>query len=554
MSKLYTIANNTIKPPKMLDNITFNDGVTVDIITQILDNDKTSFEDTARFAPYLKGDSIYKTCSNIWHFVKDNITYKLDPIGVQYVKTPARTWRDKTADCKSYSIFIASILKNLGINYKYRFVSFSGDPVATHVYIVVPTTSGQIIIDDVLPAFNTEKPYTHKFDYDMTQIHKLSGIGQQPKRYKKIIDLGSKPLDEISEAEMDLRLLYDAYKTDKAHIDRIKGIGNIKSEHIQDRMDVISDMICAIDAHEIGSIGSIEEEIALIYDQAKNGMYTNAHKVSGIGSNEALAFRRKQQMLRQIMRRNAPKHVRVAAVGALENEEIGNLFKKVFTAVKSGAKAVSKTVSKAATTVAKGVATGAKAVAKGATTVAKKAVKIVTAPIRLVAKGVLEITLPKASPFFLYTFLTDAQAAKAPAKVRAKRDKANKIKRFVIDAIGMKEAHFNQIIRNGIKKQTGKTPETLLAAYITGKVSGIGFVALIPIVMELIQQIAKLFGKKFDGNVTDADAPADSDFASTDAATQQQLTNSIRTEDAASTDPTLNPELKNGVKSSWKSF
>jgi len=227
----------------------------------------------------------------------------------------------------------------------------------------------------------------------------------------------------------------------------------------------------------------------------------------------------------------------------LENEEIGNLFKKVFTAVKSGAKAVTKAV-----------ATGAKSVAKGATTVAKKAVKIVTAPVRLIAKVILEVTLPKAAPFFLYTFLTDAQAAKAPAKVKAKRDKANKFKGFIINTIGMKDAHFSQIIRNGIKKKTGKTPETLLAAYITGKVSGIGFVALIPVVMELVQQIAKIFGKKFDGNLSEADAPAENDFASATPATQQQLTNSIRTEDAASTDPTLNPELKNGVKSSWKSF
>lgn len=169
-------ANRTIKPANSLQTVINYDGATFDIIKAIVNTDKTAYKDTINFSQYLKGSSLKETCKNIWDFVHTNIIYKEDPNGYQYIKTPASLWNTKTGDCKSFSIFVASILKNLNINYLYRFVSFDNGNY-THVYIVVPTGKQEIIIDTTIKYFNTETQFKTKKDIPMTKIIKVSGVG-----------------------------------------------------------------------------------------------------------------------------------------------------------------------------------------------------------------------------------------------------------------------------------------------------------------------------------------------------------------------------------------
>lgn len=178
---LRDIANRTIPQPHLQQAVLYNDGDTGDIMKEVLDCFNDSKEQLKAFAPHLRGSSLRATCQNIWNFVKMNISYKVDPPGVQWIKEPQRTWYDKVCDCKSYSIFIASVLHNLGIKGTFRFVSFkSSDSTPTHVYIVVKDGNSLIKIDGVMPAFDVEKPYTHKHDYNMSQISRMSGIGAMP--------------------------------------------------------------------------------------------------------------------------------------------------------------------------------------------------------------------------------------------------------------------------------------------------------------------------------------------------------------------------------------
>lgn len=151
--------------------------VTADIISEVLSYYDQSKNDLRAFAPLLKGTSTLHTCSNIWHFVKKHIRYKEDEPGVQWIKTPARIWQDRFCDCKGYSIFIGCLLHSLNIPATFRFVSFSKKyPDATHVYVVVKQPGNEIKLDCVLPAFNVEKPYASKQDFDMTMIARLSGV------------------------------------------------------------------------------------------------------------------------------------------------------------------------------------------------------------------------------------------------------------------------------------------------------------------------------------------------------------------------------------------
>jgi hypothetical protein len=107
-----------------------------------------------------KGKNDKETCKNIWNFLKDNIRYVEDSIYFQDIKLPNRLIKERKGDCKSYSMFTASILECLGIPYKFAYTSYTDSKVPQHVY--VQTDSG-IIIDAVWNKFDDEKVYTYKY-------------------------------------------------------------------------------------------------------------------------------------------------------------------------------------------------------------------------------------------------------------------------------------------------------------------------------------------------------------------------------------------------------
>lgn len=162
---------------------------TGDIVNEVLECYRQSSWQVKALAPYLKGDNVKDTCKNIWNFLKENVKYKIDPEDVQWVKEPAKVWQDKRCDCKSYSIFIASLLKGLDIKGCFRFVSYDKDPNPTHVYVVVRNQGEDIIIDDVMPAFNRQKPYESKKDYSMTGLYRVSGLPAASEKKPRITAL-----------------------------------------------------------------------------------------------------------------------------------------------------------------------------------------------------------------------------------------------------------------------------------------------------------------------------------------------------------------------------
>jgi hypothetical protein len=111
-------------------------------------------------------------------------------------------------------------------------------------------------------------------------------------------------------------------------------------------------------------------------------------------------------------------------------------------------------------------------IGKGIKKGVKAITKVVTLPLRMLAKGAMEIYLPKAAPAFLYLF---AEENILPDKMRIKRKKAEKFKNFVVKKIGMKDKHFMAIIRNNLTKRYGQSPENYLAARLKqAAVKGIG--------------------------------------------------------------------------------
>jgi hypothetical protein len=179
MSSLTAKAKRLMRAPKgvRIKKFEKGEGRTNDIIDVILYADKHSKADTARFSKVFEQWPIEKALEKLWRFVRKEIRYKADQRGYEVVKGPAQTWKDRQADCKSMSIFIGSVLQNLGIRYSFRFVSWKKSDPVSHVYIIAHTNKGDFILDAVYEKFNQEEGYAYKKDIrGMTQISYVHGI------------------------------------------------------------------------------------------------------------------------------------------------------------------------------------------------------------------------------------------------------------------------------------------------------------------------------------------------------------------------------------------
>lgn len=152
-------------------------GYTHDIIDALLSQNDRAANQTKKIAPQFLRSDVKSTCEAIFLFVKQNINYKEDKPGKQDIRLPSRLVADKQGDCKSMSLFCASILQNLGIPYKYRFVSQSKNEDYHHVFIFVDTDE-PVYLDCVEPRFNTQSNYARIMDYTpVSTTKKIAGIG-----------------------------------------------------------------------------------------------------------------------------------------------------------------------------------------------------------------------------------------------------------------------------------------------------------------------------------------------------------------------------------------
>ena len=125
----------------------------------------------------------YKALGDLWAYVRNNVPYVPDPVGIQQIKHPARTWEDaergEGSDCKSMSIFIRFCLYNMGIPHVLRFASYVKSKRIQHVYVVALIDGQEVPIDTVYEKFGQEVDYTWKTDKkpdSMTKIVEIAGI------------------------------------------------------------------------------------------------------------------------------------------------------------------------------------------------------------------------------------------------------------------------------------------------------------------------------------------------------------------------------------------
>jgi len=163
--------------PSNQNNLKNYFGINADIINTINNSLPQAQKETKQIAKYFKGETPDQTCKKIWLFLRNDIEYKKDIAGYQFIKLPRRFLKEKTGDCKSFSLFGAGILANIypTADIYLRYSSYSIDKIPSHVYVIMFLNNKFYICDGVYKYFNQEKEYKSKKDHKM-KIYTLAGI------------------------------------------------------------------------------------------------------------------------------------------------------------------------------------------------------------------------------------------------------------------------------------------------------------------------------------------------------------------------------------------
>ena len=139
---------------------------TNDIVEAVMQQHELNRNAFNKIAESFDTGNDYDTCQKIWEFTHYKLNYKAEP-ELQTVKSLSKILYDgqnnKGNDCKHFSCFEAGILESLQIPFFYRFAAYNGK-IPTHVYVVANLSRGEVILDGVLPYFDSEKSYTYKID------------------------------------------------------------------------------------------------------------------------------------------------------------------------------------------------------------------------------------------------------------------------------------------------------------------------------------------------------------------------------------------------------
>lgn len=153
-----------IRPYNPTIKLLHRKGDTDDIIQVVLTVLSDNRNDVKDLAKTFSKD--YAGLKEIFYLVKDNIEYMEDPDGGQWIQTPSYLWhKSQVGDCKSFTVFIASILHHMKIPYIIRFVSFDKSKTPSHVYPIAVLNGKQVILDAVYQWFDAEKPFTYNHDF-----------------------------------------------------------------------------------------------------------------------------------------------------------------------------------------------------------------------------------------------------------------------------------------------------------------------------------------------------------------------------------------------------
>ena len=436
-------ANRTIKravPIKTLKRRDYRTNHIIDLTQEVLKTDRDDTEDFAKsFSKDMNG------LKKLFDFVYYNFEYSEDPNYNQWVQTPSYLWATKKGDCKSFTVFISSVLYNMGIDHIIRYVSYGRGPV-THVYPIALLNGQRIPMDVVYKVqkggrFGQEKPYFNKKDFTVKGLYKLGHIGATS---QKDLEASAKALesefasipDEIIDSGPG-----DVTKMTSGQLDRII---------IGDRYDILSR----------------QEENPRAAQQ-----YRDAAQALKKGS--------------------------IAGIGSLRNDRFGREVQKVLLKTANDQKPAFDPFRLSIPT--PNISGGLKGLFRKIGGVFTKVWKKM---VNWVFKGMGK----KMAPFFLFLF---AKKNKVKSKeVKRRIAVQEKTFNWIASTGRMDKVKLMGVMANGIKEQTKYTPNEIInrsaGREITGIIPGIitFVIKAIAFVVKVVSKITKLFGKPSPGGIS----------------------------------------------------
>jgi hypothetical protein len=94
----------------------------------------------------------------LYRWVRDNVRYRFDPQGLEWVQAPARTLEERAGDCDDLATLLGALAQSLGHKVRYRTVGTTAQR-QTHVSVEAWDGAGWVSLDPVLePAQPTTAP------------------------------------------------------------------------------------------------------------------------------------------------------------------------------------------------------------------------------------------------------------------------------------------------------------------------------------------------------------------------------------------------------------
>jgi len=143
-----------------LQRIAFKkDGRNADIVDQILDCKTAAWPQAEQIARNFQRETPRATAYAVWKYAKERFRYKRDGLKRQRIRTPRAFFREGKGDCKSFAVFVASILKALGWKVYFKFTAPPGQHQPGHVYVIARKGKKRYILDPTIERFNVEAPF-----------------------------------------------------------------------------------------------------------------------------------------------------------------------------------------------------------------------------------------------------------------------------------------------------------------------------------------------------------------------------------------------------------
>lgn len=173
---------------------------TNDIVSGILKYHNKYINEYEKIAKYFYNKNFKLVCKNVFQFLKNNTTYKIEPANKQQLNSPSAILCLDGIDCKSYSLFINGVLDacrrlyNLDCDIAYRFSGYTTKNIE-HVFSVAANDYEEIWTDPVLENFNEKKQPLYYKDKNVPMLVAVNGINQIPQfntnSVKQIIAYGN---------------------------------------------------------------------------------------------------------------------------------------------------------------------------------------------------------------------------------------------------------------------------------------------------------------------------------------------------------------------------